>query len=200
VEIVLNEKRPQEQRREAASYIKDEVRRLDERMKDFLAFAKPKSLLVDLVDIGSLLRKVASSYQSSLKNKRFHVVPQMCSHTPQTVADPDLLHQVFLNLIINADQAMPKGGVLTITSDVVDDYIRVRFTDAGTGIQDSDIGKVFDPFFTTKTEGTGLGLSIVHQIITSHRGKITVRNNTPAPGVTFEMFFPVTTEGRPAWQ
>lgn len=113
---------------------------------------------------------------------------------PRTLADPDLLHQVFLNLIINAEHACPKGGVLTITVEDIGDAIRLRFTDNGEGMTDEGMIKAFDPFFTTKSHGTGLGLSIVHQILTSHNGKITVRNNDDQPGVTFEMTLPVTGE------
>jgi two-component system sensor histidine kinase AtoS len=196
VEIVLNEKRPEDQRREAASYIKDEVRRLDERMKYFLAFAKPKPLMREPVDVGTLLRKVANHYQGATHNLNFHVQPPMCSHLPTTMADPDLLHQVFLNLIINAENACPNGGVLSITTDLNDEYIRVRFVDNGQGLDEENIMKMFDPFFTTKPDGTGLGLSIVHQIITSHRGKITARGNDGKPGLTVEILLPVTEENK----
>lgn len=192
VEIVLNEKRPEEQRREAASYIKDEVRRLDERMKYFLAFARPKPLMREAVDVGDIIRKVANSYQGAACNKQFHVQPPMCSHLPRTLADPDLLHQVFLNLIINAEHACPGGGVLVIRADVMENSIRIQFLDNGQGISHEDLDKIFDPFFTTKSSGTGLGLSIVHQIITSHRGKISARNNNEKPGVVIEILLPVT--------
>lgn len=194
VEIVLNEKRPEDQRREAASYIKDEVRRLDERMKYFLAFARPKPLMQEPVEVTDVIRKVAYSYQGAVRNKNFHVQPPMCSHLPMTLADPDLLHQVFLNLIINSEQASPRGGVLSITADKVDDWIRIRFTDNGCGMQTDELSKIFDPFYTTKSDGTGLGLSIVHQIITSHHGKISAKANEDRPGLTVEILLPVTEE------
>ncbi len=194
VEIVLNENRPEEQRREAASFIKDEVRRLDERMKYFLAFAKPKPLMSEPTDVAALLRKVSISFQGAVRNRQFHIQPPMCSHLPLIMADPDLLHQVFLNLIINAEKAAPKGGVLTITADQVDDTVTIRFVDNGEGIAEADLDKIFDPFFTTKPDGTGLGLSIVHQIITSHRGKIVARNNEGKPGLTVEISLPVSEE------
>ncbi len=196
VEIVLNESRPEEHRREAASFIKDEVRRLDERMKYFLAFAKPKPLMREAVDVGTLLRKVAFHYQEAggMANQSFHVQPPMCSHLPETMADPDLLHQVFLNLIINAQDASSRGGVLSITAEQVDEWIRIRFIDNGEGLDSDQIEKMFDPFFTTKPNGTGLGLSIVHQIITSHRGKISARQNDGRPGLTIEILLPITEE------
>lgn len=197
VEIVLNESRPEEQRREAASYIKDEVRRLDERMKYFLAFARPKPLMREPVDLGDVIRKVSSTYQGAVRNRRFHVQPPMCSHLPKTYADPDLLHQVFLNLIINAEQACPQGGLLVIKAETVEDEIRIEFTDNGEGISPEDMARLFDPFFTTKPHGTGLGLSIVHQIITSHRGKIHVRANGDRPGTTFEIQLPIVKDEQP---
>lgn len=196
VEIVLNEKRPEDQRREAASFIKDEVRRLDERMKYFLAFARPKPLMREPVDVGTLLRRVANSYQGAVHTKDFHIQPPMCSHLPAIQADPDLLHQVFLNLIINAENASPDGGVVSITADILDDFIRVRFMDNGQGIDEENIAKIFDPFFTTKPDGTGLGLSIVHQIITSHRGKISAKQNEGRPGITVEILLPVTEDNK----
>jgi len=196
VEIVLNEKRPEDQRREAASYIKDEIRRLDERMKYFLAFARPKPLMREPVDVGALLRRVANSYQGAVRNPNFHIQPPMCSHLPTTMADPDLLHQVFLNLIINAENACPDGGVLQISAGLIEDQIRVTFTDNGQGLEQENIGKMFDPFFTTKPDGTGLGLSIVHQTITSHRGKISARSNEGRPGLTVEILLPVTEDNQ----
>jgi signal transduction histidine kinase len=147
--------------------------------------------MAEEVDVAQLVRRTASGYQASLRNRKFHIIPQMCSHTPLTVADPDLLHQVFLNLIINADHAMSGGGVLTITTETVGDQIQIQFVDNGPGIPEGDLPKIFDPFFTTKAEGTGLGLSVVHQIVTSHRGKINVRNNEGKPGVTFELLLPI---------
>jgi signal transduction histidine kinase len=194
VEIVANEKRPAEQRREAASYIKDEIRRLDERMKYFLAFAKPKPLMLERVDVVALLKKVAGSYHSALMNRRFHVAPPMCGTFTPIMGDPDLLHQVFLNLIINAEQATKGTGILAISTEQVEDTVRIRFVDNGSGIQETDFPKIFDPFFTTKSDGTGLGLSIVHQILTAHRGKINVRNNESKPGVTFEIILPAAVE------
>lgn len=196
VEIVLNENRPEEQRREAAGFIKDEIRRLDQRMKEFLAFARPKPLMTDKVDVNEVLRKVIASFTAAT-NRRMRIEQRLCNVMPPTAADPDLLHQVFLNLILNAEQAMPQGGRLVVASEVVGeqrDTIRLRFQDEGTGVSEADLAKIFDPFFTTKANGTGLGLSVVHQILTAHRGRFSMRNNEKGPGVTFEILLPVSEE------
>lgn len=196
VEIVLNEKRPEEQRREAAGYIKDEVRRLDERMKEFLVFARPKPLIKEKVGINALLGKVLGSF-ATVRSPAVRVMENLGDDLPLVTADPDLLHQVFLNLLLNAEQAMPDGGRITVTTENADadrNAVRIRFTDQGTGIAEKDLPRIFDPFFTTKADGTGLGLSVVHQILTAHRGRFQVRNNEGAPGVSFEIVLPVTEE------
>jgi signal transduction histidine kinase len=201
VEVVLSERRTKDQRLEAAGFIKEEVRRLDERMQYFLAFAKPKAMQRGDADVNAILRKVAASYRS-LRNPRFRVEVELCEATPAIQADPDLLHQVFLNLIINADQAMSSGGRLVMTSETLPEVIRIRFVDQGPGIREAHLHRLFEPFFTTKSDGTGLGLSIVHQILTKHRGRISVKNNPPLadmPGVpqgaTFEILLPRDQQG-----
>ncbi|MBX7246324.1 MAG: PAS domain-containing protein [Candidatus Sumerlaeaceae bacterium] len=189
VEIMLDPSRPESERQEVASYIKDEVRRLDDRVKDFLAFARPKPIHAEEVNLNKLLGAVVLSY-GSLRNPRLQIVPKLSRRKASVMGDPDQLHQVFLNLIINADQAMPDGGTLGISTQVLEDTVEVRFTDQGGGISEEDLPKIYDPFFTTKTDGTGLGLSIVHQILTAHRGKIAVSNNDGGRGVTFEIRIP----------
>lgn len=103
------------------------------------------------------------------------------SQTPLRVwGDPQLLKQVMLNLILNAIQAMPQGGELTISShprqdnSTARDFAEVRVTDTGVGIAEADLGRVFDPYYTTKENGTGLGLAIVHNIIRAHGGTIAI--------------------------
>jgi hypothetical protein len=92
--------------------------------------------------------------------------------------DPKQIQQVFLNLILNAVQAMPDGGLLTITSALVKedgrDLVRIGINDTGPGIPSPILEKIFTPFFTTKAQGTGLGLAICHQLITRHNGRISV--------------------------
>jgi len=195
VEIVLNEKRPEGQRLEAASYIKDEIRRLDERMKDFLNFARPRALQLDHVDVGALIRRTAASYQSTMTRQGFHIIPQMCAHTPPTIADSDMLHQVFLNLIINADHAMAQGGTLTIRTETEGETIRIHFADTGPGIAEDHLSKLFDPFFTTKAHGSGLGLSIVQQIMHAHGGSIAAQNNLSKAGAVFTVELPIVRSG-----
>ena len=132
---------------------------------------------------------------------------QTCALPIFILADPILVHQVLLNLCMNAAQAMDHQGEITIHAGKVTlkdnaasngwqlsegDYVSLRVSDTGTGIPPSHLDQIFDPFFTTKPEGqgTGLGLSVVHGIMQSHKGAVRVFSE-PGQGATFELLFPV---------
>jgi signal transduction histidine kinase len=104
--------------------------------------------------------------------------------------DAGLLKQAFLNLILNAIQAMPSGGVLTVESDLREDAVVVKIADTGIGISDENRKKLFSPFFTTKKDGTGLGLAITYRIVQNHRGTIDVKSK-PGKGAAFSVKIPI---------
>ncbi len=103
--------------------------------------------------------------------------------------DVGLLKQACLNLILNAIQAMPGGGLLTVESALNNGSVEVKISDTGTGISEENRKKLFSPFFTTKKNGTGLGLAITYRIIENHRGKIDVASE-PGRGTTFTVKIP----------
>lgn len=111
---------------------------------------------------------------------------------PSVAADPDLLQQVFVNLLLNALDAMPAGGDVRVAAEAHKDVIEVRVEDTGCGIPPESLARVFDPFFTTKKvgKGTGLGLSVVYGIVKDHGGTIEVKSE-PGVGTTFLIAFPV---------
>lgn len=192
VEVILDSSRKPRERREAAMFIKDEVHRLDARVRDFLAFARPRPVLAERVDLHALLRTLLLSYVS-MENDRFEIETSFCIGHPVVEADPDQLRQVFLNLIINADQAMPAGGRLSVETKSDGSTVTVRFCDTGPGIRSEHLPRIFDPFFTTKQRGTGLGLSIAHQIVVAHRGKLVAHNHSDGVGAVFEVTLPAAT-------
>jgi two-component system NtrC family sensor kinase len=101
-----------------------------------------------------------------------------------------MLRQAFLNLAINACQAMPTGGSLRLTcAPAARDRVEVRFEDSGVGIPPEHLGKIFDLYFTTKDHGTGIGLSMVYRIVQLHDGEIEVQS-TPGRGTTFKLLLP----------
>jgi len=106
--------------------------------------------------------------------------------------DPDRLTQCFLNLFLNALQAMKSGGRLTVSSSAgVNENVAIDIKDNGSGISAEDLSKIFDPYFTTKPKGTGLGLAIVHKIIEAHQGQIKVRRAL-GQGTVFSITLPLT--------
>lgn len=119
------------------------------------------------------------------------VIKDYEGNLPEVRGDPIQLKQVFLNIILNSLQAMPKGGRLEIATSMEDEFIKISFEDTGTGISGENLNKVFDPFFTTKKvgEGTGLGLSICLGIIERHGGKIDVQSQ-PGKGSVFTVRLP----------
>jgi signal transduction histidine kinase len=108
------------------------------------------------------------------------------------MADPLQLQQVFMNLLLNAADAMPDGGMITVQTahEASVQSLRITITDSGKGIEETVIDRIFQPFFTTKTKGTGLGLSITKRLIEQHGGSIRVQNS-PDRGASFTIMLPV---------
>lgn len=174
----------------------DEVQRVEALMKNLLNFAKPPKpqlLPVNINDVLEAAVNAAIPYSAaapdSPKAVRFekHFAPLL----PLTLADPMEMQQVFLNLLMNAVQAMPSGGTVTATTclTAAGDEIHVEIADTGKGIPDEMRGRIFQPFFTTKSKGTGLGLAISKQFIEMHGGTISAEKN-PAGGATFRIVLP----------
>jgi len=117
-------------------------------------------------------------------------------HSPTIKANMDEMKQVFLNLILNATQAMPRGGKLDIATSISkNERVRIQIADSGTGIPEKHLYKIFDPFFTTKApgEGTGLGLTLVHTVVERWEGTIQVKSQG-VKGTTFTIEFPILKE------
>ncbi len=164
-----------------------EMDRLNHIIVDFLTYSRPSKLDIRNCDLSSILDKtlalVKSRGSDNITIRKSYPVPFGIK------ADPLKLEQVFLNLGVNALEAMPGGGSLDVGASMRKDSVEITFRDSGVGIPSGDMEKVFYPFFTTKAEGTGLGLSIVYRIIEDHRGRISVAS-TPGSGTTFSISIP----------
>lgn len=114
---------------------------------------------------------------------------------PLALVDPDQVEQVLINILLNASQAMPSGGKLTITTGTTENGLRIytRISDTGCGIPRDQLGRIFDPFFSTKEKGTGLGLSLCYGIVENNKGRIEVES-TVGVGTTFTILFPLLTD------
>ena len=134
-----------------------------------------------------------SLMEHPLKNARIKVRSDLLTGTPAVMGNAGKLQQVFLNLFLNARDAMPEGGVLDIRTSITDARIEIVVTDSGVGISRDHIKKIYDPFFTTKTagKGTGLGLSVSYGIVQEHGGTISVESNL-GRGTSFKLDFPLS--------
>ena len=192
IEVLLEELDLEESDREVLVKVISEIRRLELLIKALLNFAKPPKPQFSLVDLNGILETAASF---SLKNPSCSPIKALKDydrHLPETMADPMQLQQVFMNLILNAAEAMPGGGTLELKTsyDASSNALRIMISDTGEGIADEMKEKIFQPFFTTKSKGTGLGLAISKRLIEQHGGSIIADSNHPK-GTIFRISFPL---------
>lgn len=168
-----------------------EINRLNHFIKTFSAFAHPRVNTSGRCDVTQVLNDVIFLVKNEAIKHSIIIENAEDEGMPEAVIDQDQLKQVFINLLINAIQAMPDGGKIRIRTSRADgNGIKVSISDTGPGIPKEDAERVFDPFFTTKPNGTGLGLSIVQRIIKEHNGDIRVRSEV-GKGTTFDLILPV---------
>jgi signal transduction histidine kinase len=150
----------------------------------------PKPQLED-VNVADVLRKIAALYEPALSQHQPPIGFQCrIGDEPLRVpADPDLLHRALSNLVLNAMDAMPNGGALTINAARRSDAVELRISDTGSGMTAEECERLFTPYYTTKQHGTGLGLAIVQSVISDHNGTIRVES-TPGSGTTFVVELP----------
>ncbi len=165
------------QDRETANILVQEVERLNRSISELLDYARPQSLRKKTVDIIALLHKALSLIRIDAEAAGVYLTSSFQTNLPTVQADEDKLTQVFLNLLINAIQSMEKkGGRLDVRVGATDRKVEIVVADSGCGISKEDLSHVFDPYFTTKPEGTGLGMAMSAKIIEEHGGKIYLRS------------------------
>ncbi len=183
--------------RDRASHIISSVRDMDNKISNLLLFAKDRKPPMKKVNIHNTLKEVIAFSEQIFKKENILLSVNYEDSDPLIVGNKEMLKQIFLNLMLNAMQAMPEGGSLYIETRIFNSRynsedrnsnIEIRFKDTGCGIPAKNIKKIFDPFFTTKGKGSGLGLAIVHNIVDIHGGSIDVENNTGG-GTVFTITF-----------
>jgi two-component system sensor histidine kinase HydH len=156
--------------------VKDEIRRLDQVLEDFLQFARPVQFTPRPVSIPEVLAKVKSLFQTVADQRGVRLEQRCAEDLPAVAGDEGRLRQLLVNLTLNALDATPKGGVVSILCDREDREAVLKVEDDGPGIPADLLGRIFEPFFTTKPHGSGLGLPIVHAVVTQHGGTLTAEN------------------------
>lgn len=157
-----------------------EVRRLNDVVTNFLSFARPVELRFAPLDLREVLTSLEGLISGQARAHQVQIFTSFHDGPGRVMADAALLKQAFLNLMLNALEAMPAGGDLAISTRLAaegpaaGEWLEVVVDDTGHGIPEADLAQIFDPFFTTKPEGTGLGLAITYRIIENHHGSIRV--------------------------
>jgi signal transduction histidine kinase len=188
---ILRRHVPHDNKLERCVYIIDtECQRLNGLLTNFLNFARPRSPSFQQTDIPALLEDVLQLGEHAVAKKQIRFKEQIEDGLPGIECDSDQLRQVLLNLVINAIEASPDGGTVTLAAASESGNIAIRVVDEGSGVAPEDVEKLFDPFFTTKESGTGLGLSVAHQIVNQMGGLLTARRNSDR-GMTFSVVLPI---------
>lgn len=173
---------------EMIGMIRSESNRLNKIVEEFLNFARPPKLNRQPTNVAQLLDETISLISSQLKDNNIEITKNYFMLGGWSI-DKEQMKQAILNLLLNAIEAMPEGGYLTVNAQSIDNTLLIEISDTGKGIPQEDIPRVFDLYFTTKDNGTGLGLSIVQRIIVEHGGWITV-NSVLGKGTSFKIYIP----------
>jgi signal transduction histidine kinase len=194
----------QEEFTHLVSWMKTEIHRLNTMITNFLTYGKPLKLEARPCDLTPLLRDVVSMVSGKAEEQGIEVERDFSVNLPRVLIDGEQIKTCFVNVLVNAFQAMPQGGKLTITARLVNGtdpsppspssgsgrWVEARFQDTGSGIAPEDLAKVFEPYFTTKEVGIGLGLALTKKIVEEHGGVITLAS-VRDQGTTVNIRLPV---------
>ena len=178
--------------REVAGFISSEVDRTNSLVTRFLQFARPLEVRLDRADLSQMLDRAVAAAEREVP--QISIYKNYEPEIPPFPFDAELMERVIFNLVVNAAQASPPGGAVTVKSRASGGAVEISVIDRGQGIDPQNLDSIFNPFFTTKPSGVGLGLAIVSKIVDEHGGKITVESE-PGKGSVFRVLLPMV---RPA--
>jgi signal transduction histidine kinase len=192
IQMMQSEKNLDEETREKLHLISAQIERITQVTRDMMDFARARPAAKASVEINEIIEKSLRLASFDKSFGELSLKKQLSENLPEIFADGDQLQQVFLNFLLNARDAMPEGGALTIKTDQNGKELHIEISDSGIGIDESDRKRIFDPFFTTKQtgKGTGLGLAVCYGIITAHGGKIEISEND-SNGASFLISLPL---------
>ncbi|TMA08679.1 MAG: PAS domain S-box protein [Deltaproteobacteria bacterium] len=198
---LLSETDPSSPSYRSLKIIDEETKRCEKIIRNLLQFARPRATEVSQTDIRQLVEKTINLLANHLYKQKIEAISEIENNLPSISADPQQMEQVLVNLCLNAIDAMPEGGKLTVAAkaepptDGGSSTVAITVADTGFGIEERDLPKIFQPFFTAKKKrGLGLGLPICDRIIKNHGGRIKVESQ-PGKGTTFKVHLPL--DGRP---
>jgi signal transduction histidine kinase len=173
--------------------IKKEIQRVSRFAESFLEFSRPLELSFQKTDIGRLIEEVLDLVMAKALKEHIEIMKDYQA-LPELFVDPEFIKTCLYNVILNAFQAMPGGGKLSIRTKEKEDRFSLAIEDTGVGVPEEIVEKIFDPFFTTKSKGLGLGLALTKRVVEEHRGKVEFRS-VAGRGSIFTMIFPMERKG-----
>jgi signal transduction histidine kinase len=180
--------------RENLKIVDQEINRIAGIVRRLLKFAKPGTEDIQSVQINQVLEELLALLRGQLFRRKIEISFELGDNLPDVSVSTDQMRQVFLNLIKNAEDAMPDGGKLTIRTRYRKGRVEIEIADTGCGIPPEDVKNIFEPFFTTKgVKGTGLGLSVSYGIVKNYSGEISVESEA-GHGTTFTIQLPVVSD------
>ena len=153
-------------------------------------FARPTTLNLEQQSLVPALQSILALMEANLTHHQIQLVSELASDLPGFQFDSDKIKQAFMNVVLNAMEAMPQGGTLTVAALKQENGVCIKVTDTGIGISEEDIEHLFEPFFTRKEKGTGLGLANVKRILEEHNGTVEIES-TPSEGTTVSLWLPL---------
>ncbi len=201
-QLLLTETDPSHQWYNELKEIEESVKRCQEITSNLLDFSRQEGYRFRKTDVHSIIEKTLALCERNILAENIEILRVYTHDLPSVMGSPRHLQQVFLNLILNAKDAMPEGGKLTITtsrrSQVIKEteagreegWIEISIADSGRGIKKDHLSRVFEPFFTTKEKGTGMGLSVSYRIIQNHNGEIVAESEGEGRGARFRVILP----------
>lgn len=169
--------------------VQKECEHLLEILEDFLKFARVGELSLEVADLNDVIREFIEFFRPLAAEHGVEISPHLSPELPAVKLDRSLFRQVLQNLALNAQQAMPGGGLLELQTHVRDGLVQLDLIDTGCGMSPAVLAKMFDVFYSTKPTGSGLGLPTVQKIVQAHGGQIAV-DSAPGRGTRFTISLP----------
>ncbi len=199
IQVLKKDMPPGDQKKVVLEEVLSQVERMDKAVRNLLSFARPPEPKMTLVDVNEVIGKLFDFLAPQFAKQSIVSERKLATGLPWLTLDPDLIQQAFINIALNAIQAMQEGGRFTIEtrarkpSGDGSGLVEIMFSDTGRGISVENLTRIFSPFFTTRQQGTGLGLSITQRIVEQHNGEINV-SSVPGKGTSFTISFPYPQE------
>jgi signal transduction histidine kinase len=191
-QMLRKEISPEDSRYKLLEKIIKQTFRASEIVNNLLNFSRTNATEFAEVDVHQVIRDTIALLEHQFQSARIRVEQDFRAEDPITAGNAGKLQQVFLNLFVNARDAMPEGGEIRVITDTMNSKLEIIVHDTGSGISGENITKIYDPFFTTKRpgKGTGLGLSVSYGIVQEHGGTMTVESK-PGTGTSFRLELPL---------